>query len=704
MKKKECGGLMMKREDLKAYALERALQIEDDVFATECETVSFLLDNCDITVPDASRYFVKVNCGGIQGLAWQKRAERFKDEFASSPYYAGHRQLAFTGDYDFGHTSAEWESVIGLGIYGLKKRIEEYYDRTRNSESDENTAKKLAFYEGLLKVYGAALRFMARAAEAARGCGKNEMANGLDNLCKGAPANLFEAIQTVFVYYVLQHHAAGTNLRTLGRLDSLLYPFYANEEAESAEKMMIDMLKEIDAEKVEANIPFALGGSGADGNTLANPLTELILDCYAKADTAYVKLHLLVSKDMPRSIVRKALYHVRNGSNSIVFMSDEKVIESLVKLGEEQRYARNYHVVGCYECGSDGEITCSCNARVSVPKALEYALNGGNDVLSGRQIGLPCKTEYESFEELFAEFTRQLTFLSDCAMKITDLCEKHYAECHAAPVLSGTYTSALENGGDIYCHNGARYNNSSVNAIGLATAVDSLAAIRKLVFEDKRMTVAELSEILRNNWEGNEPLRLLIKNKYPKYGTGDASVDAIAKRTVDALHAAISGKPNVKGGVYRLGTFTIDWRWGFGKKTSASADGRKAKEPVSQNADATFGCDREGATAHLTSVAALDASRTPNGTVVDIDLHSSAVVGENGLNALAATLEAYFAMGGFAVQYNVLNTEVLLDARKYPDKYPSLQVRLCGWNVLFAALSDKEKDEFIMRSAKEAGV
>ena len=280
----------------------------------------------------------------------------------------------------------------------------------------------------------------------------------------------------------------------------------------------------------------------------------------------------------------------------------------------------------------------------------------------------------------------------------------HYPECHSAPILSGTYTSCLENGADIYCHNGAKYCNSSVNALGLATVTDSLVAIRKLVYEDKSYTLTELVEILRSNWKDNEPLRLLIKNKFPKYGCADPQVDILAKMTVDALHRAISGKPNVKGGVYRLGTFSIDWRWGFGKKTSASADGRKAKEPISQNADATFGADKEGATAHLSSVAYLDASRTPNGTVVDIDLHTSAVAGENGLNAMLGTLEGFIKLGGFAVQYNVLNAEVLKDAKKYPEKYPSLQVRLCGWNVLFASLSDKEKDEFIMRSENVAEV
>jgi len=252
----------------------------------------------------------------------------------------------------------------------------------------------------------------------------------------------------------------------------------------------------------------------------------------------------------------------------------------------------------------------------------------------------------------------------------------------------------------LYCDYAAKYNNSSVNAIGLATAVDSLAAIRKAVFEDKILTLDEFIEILKSNWEGKEPLRLLIKNKFPKFGMNDKKTDAIAKDIVDVLSGAVSGKPNVKGGIYRLGLFSIDWRWEFGRKTAASANGRKAGETLSQNTSATFGADRDGATAHLLSVSAIDSSKTPNGTIVDIDLHSSSVRGENGLKTLISTLRTYFELGGFAVHYNVLDTEILKDAKLNPEKYPNLQVRLCGWNVLFSSLSEKEKDEFIARSIR----
>ncbi|MBO7175873.1 MAG: hypothetical protein J6W14_00730, partial [Clostridia bacterium] len=484
------------------------------------------------------------------------------------------------------------------------------------------------------------------------------------------------------------------------RLDRLFYPYFIREDRGEAEKMLLDYLHEIDRIKATANIPFAIGGSDTDGGSLINELSYVLLDLYGRADTTDTKLHLLCSDNTPQEIIEKAFRCIRDGKNSIVLMSDKRIIEALVKQGIEYEDAVRYHVVGCYECGGEGELTCSCNARVNIPKALELALNGGVDMLTGKKIGVENSGHFESFQALCAEFERQLVNLCRCAMTVTDLYEAHYGEMHAAPILSGTYTSALQKGGDLYLDQGAKSNNSSLNAIGLATAADSLAAIRKMVFEDKAVTLSALTEALRSDWSGKEPLRLLVKNKCPKYGQGDAATDAIAQRIVDVLSDAVSRMPNAKGGAWRLGLFSIDWRWDFGAKTAASADGRHAGETLSQNTSASLGADIYGATAHLISAARLDTSKTPNGAIVDVDLHSSAVRGENGIRALAASLKTYFDLGGFAVHYNLLDTDILMDAKANPDKYPTLQVRLCGWNVLFSALSEKEKDEFIARSMK----
>ena len=698
-KKRSVIFMPLTREQMVEHILKNIETQDCDTETKDAEKLEFLFDNCEITIPDENRYFVSVNCFEIsQQILHNNRVSKFSGLIPENGLSDGFDSLAYTGFHDFSHTSADWKSVIGLGIYGLRNRVKEY---ARKAEANGGSSEKQRYYSNVIRAYDAALRFIKRSASQAYAAGRTEMAYSLSNLCERAPESLYEALQTTIVYYTLQHIFEGTNLRTLGRLDSLLYPFYAKEtDHVKTMGMLLDYVKEIDRLKAPANIPFALGGTDASGKSLVNKLSYDLLDAYANAGTVNTKLHLLCSQNMPEELVKRALDCVRNGHNSIMFMSDGKIIESLIKLGAEPEDAADYHVVGCYECGASGEITCSCNARVNIPKALEYALNGGKDMLSSKTVGLYNTGKFETFEKLLAEFERQLVFLCGRAMKATDLWEEHYSKMHSAPFLSSTYLSAIEKGGDLYCGYAAKYNNSSLNAIGLANAVDSLAAVKKAVYDDKIITLEQLVQTLKANWAGNEPLRLLIKNRYPKFGQDNIFTDSIARKIVKKLSGAVSGKPNVKGGVYRLGLFSIDWRWEMGSKTAASADGRLSGEPLSQNTSASFGADKNGATAHLKSIAAIDSSDTPNGVVADIDFHSSAVTGENGLNAMSAALKTYFELGGFSVHFNVLNTEILKDAKKYPEKYPTLQVRLCGWNVLFSSLSDKEKDEFIVRSMK----
>ena len=682
----------------KEILLERAQKIgitnrNVKISSVDCDVIEFLLDNCEINIPKENRFFIRVNCAGIQNKIIAQRAEKYKEQVVELGLAEGEEVRAYTGSYDFNHTSTEWENVVTLGIYGLRKRVLEYAEKN----SDES---KREFYQNVIRVYDAALRFIKRASEVALSEGKPEMAWGLSNLSEHEPQNMFEALQTTMIYYVLQLYFDGTYLRTLGRLDQMLWQFFKHEEKEKIRELFHDYLDEVNSFQYDANIPFAIAGTDEEGNCAVNELSYLWLDVYRKAKTAYVKVHILCAENTPRDLLEQAFESVREGRNSIVFMSDKKIIESLEKLGESHEDAVNYHVVGCYECGGNNEITCSCNARVNIPKALELALNNGKDMLTGQLIGLEHNRSFTSFEELYTEFTRQLVHLCDCAMKVTDIYESHYGQIHSSPIFSGTYTAALEKGGDLYSDYAAKYNNSSVNALGLGTVTDALAAIRKLVFEDKWMTLEQLTEILKSDWKGQEQLRLLIKNKFPKFGVGDEKTDAIAMDIVEVLAASISGKPNAKGGVYRLGLFSLDWRWEFGERTAASADGRHAGETISQNTGASFGADKEGATAHLISASAMNASETPNGAVVDIDLHASSVRGQNGIKTLLATLLTYLERGGFAVQYNILDTEILKEAKLNPEKYPNLQVRLCGWNVLFSSLSDKEKDEFIARSIK----
>lgn len=686
--------MSMTREELIEYINSTTNDILDVHSATSDIQVYFF-DNCDFEFLSDNRFFVNVNCGGLMGSKIKFRNEEAVKELKASGLYKGNITKSFTGTMDYGHTSAGWEDVMNLGIYGLRERAVKYL------ENKDNDIIAINFYKNIIRVYDAAFRFIKRVIVSAREAEREEMAQSLSELLTAPPKNLYQAMQTSLVFYIFQSRFDDSPLRTLGRIDSLFYPFYVKEERERADELIIDYMKAMDSYHVGSNIPFALGGTDRDGNDLINELSYKFLDAYHKVDVKDTKFHMIVSKDTPEDIVRKTLDGVRKGKNSVVFMSEEKVRESLIFNGAQEKDARNFHIVGCYECGAEGELTCSCNARVNIPKALEYALFEGRDIIAQMDdAGLKNSGKFDSFDDLYREFARQLRYLSKCAMDSTDIYEKLNPKTYSATFLSSSYKVAMEKGRDVHCGYGAKYNNSSVNAIGLATAADSLYAIKKLVYEDKELTLDEVREILKSNWENHEALRLKIINKIPKYGQDNDDVDSIAKDIVDVLSDEISNKPNKKTGVYRLGTFSIDWRHEFGEKTLASFDGRFTGEAISQNASATFGRDKLGATSHILSACKLDTSKTPNGTVIDVDFHSSAVRGSEGLDSMYALLKTYFDNGGFAVHFNVLDTETLKDAKINPEKYPNLQVRLCGWNVLFANLSSKEKDEFIYRSQR----
>ena len=673
----------------------KSIPVSDSVFKADCEGIIYILDNCKITVPEENNFFVCVNADGEQGAIFLKViAEREKPYFekAEKIYGAPLKAKAFGGNPDFNHTSPVWEDVFELGIPGLKARIEEYAKKI---------PPKKEFYECVGAIYDAIIRFMYRAADEAEKIGKTKMAKGIRSLAENKPQNLFEAMQLSFIMYVLTLSIEDSFIRTLGRADKLLFPYIDTVIKEEAKKLFDDYIWEMDGKKYDANVPFAICGTDENGDDTTNEASYMLLDAYKRNDVAYVKLHILCSEKTPDCIIKNAFEGIREGKNSIVFMGDEVIIRSLKKQGASDSDAKNYQVVGCYECGANNEVTCSCNGEFNIPKAVEYTLFGGVDTVTGEQVGLKNSGEFASFDELFAEVQRQLTYIIEQNIALVNFYEANYKHFHASPILSSTYQSCVEAGKEIYTENGARYSNSSLNAMGLATATDSLFAIKKLVYEDKSLTLDELREILKKNWQGSEQLRLMVKNKFPKFGMGDTETTSLAKKIMETVYPAVCGKPNAKGGLYRLGTFSIDWRWEFGKMTAASADGRLMGEPISQNSSASFGCDRNGVTAHLLSVTgAIDSEFTPNGTIVDVDLHESAVKGDTGLNAMLGTLRAYFKQGGFAVHYNVLNTKTLEAARVKPADYPTLQVRVCGWNSKFTELSAQSQDEFIERSKR----
>ncbi len=669
---------------------EDAKQISEILLCSEIEIEEDLEFYLGKDLPSSHMDSMWTRISTKRNMLWEEGGEL-------AQYRGAVESSCYDGDVDFGHVAPDFEAILSLGAVGLRSRAAEYAEKHKeNRELSE-------YYQGVDMIYDALCRFMLRASEKAAKCGKKRLSDALEALSSRAPETLFEAIQLIFIFYFVIYHLEGTMVRTLGRLDSLLLPYYEHDIStkimteDEAKALICDFISAVNSYKVWANIPFAICGEN-DGKSSANKLSYLLLECYSALKPPYVKIHFLYSEKTPRELVEKAFEAIRSGANSIVFLCNETVKRSLLHLGAEGSDVENYSVVGCYECGAVDEVACSCGGKLNIVKALEATLFDGYELSGGNLVGINDYSEPKTFEEFFAKFGANLRHFAESARKIVDAHEKIYPYVHTSPIFSSTYLSCLTKGGDIYCHGSAKYCNTSLNALGLATAVDSLVSIKKLVYEDKILTLSALCDILKNNWEGNEELRLMVKNKYPKYGMGDSEADEIGARIYEILDDAITGKPNAKGGIYRFGTFSIDWRIEYGSKTAASADGRRCGELISLNTGASLGSDRNGATGNIASVCALGNDFAPNGSVLDLDFHISAVKGDEGLSAMVATLETYNKLGGFAVHYNVLDAEMLRDAQKNPENYENLQVRLCGWNARFVSLDRVLQDDFIKRA------
>ena len=430
----------------------------------------------------------------------------------------------------------------------------------------------------------------------------------------------------------------------------------------------------------------------------------MLLEEYRALGLYDPKWHVMYHPDLDRKLVRFVLDCIREGKSSFVFINTEASRKALEHIGIESKDAKRLTVYGCYEVAAEGtEVPCTCGSYVNMAKAVELALTGGYDLLTGKLIGTEAGTEFASFADFVAAVKLQLTAILEKtkqSLRVTD--GLMYDICPSL-FMSPTYESSITSGVELY-RGGAKYSNTSITGVGLATLTDSLLAVKNVVFDRKLVTMAGLTEILKNNWAEAEKLRLICINTGAKYGNNDPVADDLAVEFVDMADKLVNGVPNGRGGVFRWGQFSVNIRSTFGEKCAATPDGRYFGEALSKNAVAAVGQDKGGVTALLASVLKLRANRIPDGCVADVVLHSSAVKGEEGMAAFEALLTTFMASGGGSVHFNVLSPEVLLKAQAEPEKYRNLQIRLCGWNVRFVNLNKREQDEFILQAAQENGL
>lgn len=685
------------------HNVERIMASDDPIVTRRSEAINYMLCNARIKINPLSVFADGIEENWmIAKLRRIAETEQFKRNFPDLFEY--HSDVvdccAFAADADYSHLCPDWGKLLSVGIPGIISEADSYLS------ASDGDADKESFYRSVKTVYSGILSLFDRYLGII-GESENEikLKSVLESLKVGAPNNLHEAMQLQLTVFTCIQEFDHNYIRTLGRLDELFLPFYENDlrngATEEEERELIRYyLFEYHLKKVGSNTPFMLCPFLENGNDASNKLTDIILTEYASLGVHDPKIQILYRPDLPDRVLKVAAKSITKGNNSFVFVNDRVAREALINNGADEKDALDYSLVGCYEplC-SHKHIAGTCNGKINVPKAIEAALLCGKCMLTEKVIGLMCKSpdEYKTFEEFYDEVKHQLRHFIDMTIAVTNAKELAYKTINSTPFMSPLTDDCMAKGLDSY-HGGVRYFDSSVDVFGIGTAADALCVIKKLVFSDKEISLGELAKILKNDWKDCEALRLKCLKNYPKYGNGDKEADGIANDLFEFSAGLINGRQNSKGGVYRLGTFSIDWAYSFGQKTGASADGRHAKEPVSKNMCPSIAADKNGVTAVIRSALTFDYTKVPNGTVLDIMLHSSAVSGDDGINVLVSLIKAFMSGGGFAIQFNIFDSEALKDAKKNPQKYPNLQVRLCGWNVYFNNLTEYEQDAIIRQS------
>jgi formate C-acetyltransferase len=534
-----------------------------------------------------------------------------------------------------------------------------------------------------------------------------------------APSDFWEALQS----YWFVHLAVITEQNTWdsfcpGRLDQHLFPFYTDglaagtlDEGQARELLQCFWVKfnnqpappkvGVTAAESGTYTDFCninTGGVRADGSSGVNDVTYLILDVIDEMRLLQPSSNLQLSRKNPDRFLRRGLEIVRKGWGQPSIFNADMVVEELLRQGKSIEDARAGGTSGCVETGAFGREAYILTGYFNLPKVLEITLHNGVDPRTGKRIGLETgdPRTFTSYGQVFDAYRRQLQHFIDIKIRGNNVIERLYAQLMPAPFLSTLVEDCIAKGRD-YNDGGPRYNSTYIMGVAPGTATDSLSAIRKHVFEDKSLSMDQLLDALAADFEGHERTRLLLWNRTPKYGNDDDAADAILGDVFDLFYGAVNGRPNTKGGAYRVNWLSTTCHVYFGSVTGATPDGRRAGEALSDGISPAQGADRKGPTAVIRSASKMDHART-GGTLLNQKFTPRLLEGEHGIDSLLHLVRSYFRMDGHHIQFNVVTAETLRAAQAEPDKHRDLIVRVAGYSDYFCDLTPALQEEIIART------
>ena len=538
-----------------------------------------------------------------------------------------------------------------------------------------------------------------------------------------APRNFWEALQS----YWFVHLSVITELNTWdsfnpGRLDQHLLPFYKNglEEGTLTREQAEELLQcfwikfnnqpappkvGVTEEQSGTYTDFALINIGglrpADGADGVNDVSYMILDVVEQMRLTQPSGCIQISKKNPDRFLKRACEVIRAGFGQPSVFNTDVIIKEMLQDGKSMTDARSGGPSGCVTVSAFGKESCTLTGYMNWPKILELACYNGIDPNSGQQIGPRTgdARQFTSYQQLMDAYSRQLEYFIDLKVRSNNVIERLFANHMPAPFMSIVMDDCIARGLD-YHNGGPRYNPTYIQGVGIGTLTDALAAVKYHVFDQKNITMDELLSAMQADFEGHEHLRHTLRHHTPNYGNDEDYADTIAEEVFEAYYAVLNGRPNTKGGKYRVNLLPTTVHIYFGAVVGALPNGRKAGEPVSEGISPSQGCDTKGPTAVFKSAGRIDHART-GGTLLNMKFNPQVLAGDDGIDKLAHLIRSYFKLDGHHVQFNVIDAETLRKAQQSPEQYSDLIVRVAGYSDYFVDVGRDLQNEIIARTEQQ---
>ncbi len=625
-------------------------------------------------------------------------------------------------DHAQGHICPNVKEWLELGPAGVIAKAEKNLVGANASQQE--------FYRCVILVMQGVQKFMQRYADLLEEkadsypkytASMRELAKICQNLQNRPAQSFHEALQSTWFLFVVLHMESNASSFSPGRLDQILYPYYQKDLAEKKmdDDQALEMieclwlkfneivyLRNKNSAKYFAGFPIgfnvAVGGQDENGNDASNALSHLLIQAQEDIGLPQPNLSVRLFEHTDQALLTHAVKCVSKGSGMPQFFNDKAIVSPLMDLGILKKDALNYAIVGCVELTTHGNnLGWSDAAMFNMNKVLELTLNHGKCLLTGKQMGpdLGSLSTYASFSDLEAAYQKMMDYFIEKMIPCCEGVEKAHIDCLPTPFLSAVIDDCMDKGMDVTA-GGAHYNLSGIQMIQVANLADSLAAIKELVYDKKKVDASHLEKALQNNFVGDEVLRQMLLHRVPKYGNDVAWVDELGAKWALYFREQLRKYKNYRNGPYHTGMYTVSAHVPMGQNVGASADGRFAQDPLADGGlSAVYGRDIQGPTAVLKSVSKIDNSCTTNGGLLNMKFLPDFFKTEAGITKFCNFLRAFVDLEVPHIQFNVVSKENLLDAQKHPDQYRSLTVRVAGYTAYFTELAGDLQNEIIARTS-----